>query len=549
MSAPTTAAASNPRMIGSYELLDRIGKGAMGVVHRAVDQRTNRQVALKVVAADLDGDDETRSRFFREADIVAGLSHRNVVKVYESGEASGRLFIAMELLDGLTLTEVLKHAKPEIETLFDLFTQLGHGLHAAHERGVFHRDIKPANVFVCNDGLVKILDFGVARLSGSNMTMTGYILGTPDFMSPEQARGEDVDGRSDVFSAAALCYLALTGRKPFSAPDLPAVLHNVMHAEPPALTANEAPSSLAAVIMRGLSKQPSDRPQTAAQLILELSSAWREYVYQTRARGVQVAEAVRQLRGRESEVHALRDQIGVADVPLDSWSEIAPIHRVFARGEAVLEAFPLRRKLIDEVAQLVAEASARVDRLHTPLTAAATNISAAQMALAQDDAEGAQHQLAMALVAVPSSTVAGQLQAEAANLLARQRAQAVKRTEAEAVKRHEAEADRNAMDKSMQRVAAEQETARKEQVAREAAKWIAELVEGARAYSEQGKFDRAISMLEEAIARDAAYQPAIALLAEVQAAQAASELKAEQDRMEGRRQRAALPAATLSGVM
>jgi serine/threonine-protein kinase len=537
---PVPVAESGPKAIGAFELRERLGKGAMGVVYRALDRRSNRLVALKVVAADLEGDVETRSRFFREADVVAGLSHRNLVKVFESGDEGGRLFIAMELLNGRTLTQVMKEdGRLETETQFDLFTQVLHGLIAAHERGVCHRDIKPANLFVCDDGRVKILDFGVARLAGSNMTLTGYILGTPDFMSPEQARGEDVDGRSDVFSAGAAFYYVVTGRKPFAAPDLPAVLHNVMNTDPVPIRDDEAPPALGAAIMQALAKDPARRPQNAARFVLDLATAWRSYAAETRTRASAVVAADRAMRAREARVQARREELGVAGAPLDSWAEIAPEHRVFSRGEDALEVFPLRRRVIEQAARAVAEATAQVDRMLSPLEAAAASVAAARAFLAQEDAETAQHHLDAALVAAPGSETAQQLHAEAANLLARQRAQAALRLSALDAERAAKELELEAAKRAQK----EREAARIDEQARaEAAARLTGLIESARAHLVRGRFEKATLALQQALAQDPNYEPAHVLLAETAAAQQAAEAQAEQERAEARRLRAALPA-------
>ena len=180
-----------PERIGHFKVIDRIGRGAMGVVYSARDERNGRSVALKVMMADLEGDKETRVRFEREAKVAGELLHRNVINVYDMGEDDGRLYMVMELLQGETLNEYLKRvARLPLERTLDMMMQVCEGLAVAHAHGIVHRDIKPGNLFVQKDGGVKILDFGVARLANSSMTASGFIVGTPDFMSPEQARGQ-----------------------------------------------------------------------------------------------------------------------------------------------------------------------------------------------------------------------------------------------------------------------------------------------------------------------------------------------------------------------
>jgi serine/threonine-protein kinase len=338
-----------PRNIAHYAIVDRLGKGAMGVVYRAVDERTRQEVALKVMVSDLEGDHETRARFFREAQIAGQLRHRNVVNVFDSGEANGRLFIAMELLTGCTLTEFLKRDAPDLESRIDLMIQVCQGLVVAHDAGIYHRDIKPANLFVCEDRRLKILDFGVARLANSNMTLTGYILGTPDFMSPEQARGDEVDERSDIFSAAAVFYLMLTGRKPFAAADLPAVLNKVLRVDPLPIRDDEAPEALALVIQKALSKDPMRRQQNVPQLIDELMVAEASIARASRQAGLNArsqAEEVVKLTGRRRELSAALE----LDDPGDAWRAIVEQHPVLQRGPFALGGCPLRRGVVGAIA-------------------------------------------------------------------------------------------------------------------------------------------------------------------------------------------------------
>jgi serine/threonine protein kinase len=201
MAADERTRPRSPERIGRYQVLERIGRGAMGVVYRARDEAMGREVALKVLTADIEDDPDIRARFLREAEAAARLSHPNIITIFDVGEEGERFFIVMELLRGATLKDFLKQPEAtRIEQKIDLMVQLATGLGAAHNAAVYHRDIKPGNVWVRSDGLLKILDFGVARLASSSMTASGFIVGTPDYMSPEQARGIEVDARSDIFS-------------------------------------------------------------------------------------------------------------------------------------------------------------------------------------------------------------------------------------------------------------------------------------------------------------------------------------------------------------
>jgi serine/threonine protein kinase len=202
-----------PKSIGRYRITERIGRGAMGVVYAAIDAQLDRRVAVKLMLADFDQDPEIRERFYREARITGQLAHRNIVTVFDLGEERNRPYIVMELLEGLPLAEHMQAGGSQtLDEKLDLMIQVCEGLQNAHRCGVIHRDLKPSNLFVQKDGSVKILDFGVARLAASNLTASGFLVGTPEYMSPEQPQGRPVDARSDVYSAASVFYLNLTGR-------------------------------------------------------------------------------------------------------------------------------------------------------------------------------------------------------------------------------------------------------------------------------------------------------------------------------------------------
>ena len=263
-------AGRSPERIGRYTVIGRIGRGAMGVVYHARDEVMHREVALKVLTADLEDDADIRTRFLREAQAAAGLSHPNVITIYDVGEENDRFFIVMELLRGALLKEFLKQPDgARLSSKLDLMMQLCAGLGAAHRASIIHRDIKPGNLFVRSDGLLKILDFGVARLATSSMTAAGFVVGTPDYMSPEQARGEEIDARSDIFSVGGVLYMMLTGRKPFPATVLPTLFHQIQSEEPPPI-GGDVPPELAALVMKALSKNRETRYQTCEALLADL---------------------------------------------------------------------------------------------------------------------------------------------------------------------------------------------------------------------------------------------------------------------------------------
>jgi eukaryotic-like serine/threonine-protein kinase len=259
--------------LGRYRLLQRIGGGATSLVFAAHDEATDRQVALKMIVADLEDEKETRERFYREAKVTAELLHPNIVTVLDVGEDQGHPYIVMELLDGWPLGEYLsRETSRPLALNLGLIRQLCSGLQAAHECGVVHRDIKPSNLFVQRNGALKILDFGLAKLQASTLTAMGQIVGTPDFMSPEQAAGEKVDARSDIFSAAAVSYLILTGRAPFTGPDLRRTLDALLHQHPAPMTDAEAPAPLREVLEKGLAKNPARRYQSSAEMLRALEA-------------------------------------------------------------------------------------------------------------------------------------------------------------------------------------------------------------------------------------------------------------------------------------
>ena len=248
---------------GRYEILDKLGEGAMGVVYRARDSAIGRIVALKMLSAELGAEEELHQRFQREAEAIGRLNHPNVVTVYDLGHAEGQLYMAMELLEGDDLRSLIEaRADIPLADRVRILMQICVGLGYAHSRGVVHRDVKPANIHVSVGGKVKLLDFGLARVAQrETITRRGVILGTPDYMAPEQATGKGVDHRSDIFSAGAVFYEFLTLEKPFKGKTLHAVLYQIIQEEPdPLLTVNpEVPVRLAAVIHGMLRKDPDRR--------------------------------------------------------------------------------------------------------------------------------------------------------------------------------------------------------------------------------------------------------------------------------------------------
>jgi len=251
--------------IGRYEILEELGQGAMGTVYRARDPLIERTVAIKTVSISLlqqEGAD-AESRFLREAQSAGRLSHPNIVTIYDVGEADGLAYIAMEYLTGMTLRDVIDKGPIPLELALDTAVQMAEALAFAHEHGVIHRDIKPANVVVTGQrGHVKLTDFGIAHLVNSNHTKTGQMLGSPRYMSPEQAMGREIDGRSDIFSLGAVLYEMLTGRYAFDGDSLPSIVYRVISELPVAaeLIRPQLPAELLGLLARMLNKNPEARP-------------------------------------------------------------------------------------------------------------------------------------------------------------------------------------------------------------------------------------------------------------------------------------------------
>jgi serine/threonine-protein kinase len=271
----STSASSLPDKIGRYQILERVGRGGMGVLYRGHDPVLDREVAVKVMLADFSEDaEQMRPRFYREAKAAAKLQHRNIVTVFEFAEENNQPHIVMEFLRGVPLSSRMEQSPPlTLDDKLDIVAQLCSGLGYAHAQGVVHRDVKPANVFLLQDGTVKLLDFGIAKLSTSTLTRQGDVLGSAPYMSPEQVSGtQDLDGRSDVWSTGVLLYELLTNRKPFEGDGLTTVIVGILKETPPPVEkyAPGLPKQLLDVVARALEKDRDKRFQTAEELGREL---------------------------------------------------------------------------------------------------------------------------------------------------------------------------------------------------------------------------------------------------------------------------------------
>jgi non-specific serine/threonine protein kinase len=262
--------------ISHYRVITRLGEGAMGVVYKALDVRLDRTVALKFLPPELTRDPEAKLRFVHEAQAASALQHNNICTIHAIDETDDeRLFIAMDCYEGEALKEKIGHGPLKVEEAVDIAVQVANGLSKAHERGIVHRDIKPANIIITNDGVVKILDFGLAKLIGqSRLTKTGSTIGTAAYMSPEQAQGLEVDHRTDIWSLGVVLFEMLTGKLPFRGEHEAALLYSVVHEEPQTVTSLRADTQVQVerIIRKSLEKDLARRYQTIQELIADLKA-------------------------------------------------------------------------------------------------------------------------------------------------------------------------------------------------------------------------------------------------------------------------------------
>jgi serine/threonine-protein kinase len=264
------------QQVGRYELLSELGQGAMGVVYKARDPVLDRVVAVKTINLTVPKDElsEYEARFYQEARAAGGLNHPNIVTIYDIGKSERLAYMAMELLEGEELRSILSSREPlPVELALDIAAQVADGLAYAHDRHIVHRDIKPANIMVVRDGLVKITDFGIARMRTNEVkTMTGMILGSPKYMSPEQVAGKRADHRCDLFSLGVVLYEMLTGEAPFQADSIHGIMFQIMQFTPPPPSVRNPllPAVVDLIVAKALNKGVEERYQDARDFARDL---------------------------------------------------------------------------------------------------------------------------------------------------------------------------------------------------------------------------------------------------------------------------------------
>ncbi len=259
--------------IGRYQILERLGQGGMGVVYRAFDPQIERDVAIKVISAQLVDQSEHRERFFREARAAGRLAHKNIITIFDLGEDNGQPYIAMEYVEGESLEARMRSGEPlTLSQKVAIIIDICDALAFAHSAGIVHRDMKPGNVMLTTGGSVRILDFGLARLVTSELTRSNIVVGTMNYMAPEQVRAEPIDHRADIFSVGVLFYELLCGRKAFEADSFAATMYKVLQERPAPLPAvgHDVAPVISAIVDRAIEKDREHRYQSMGDMLRDL---------------------------------------------------------------------------------------------------------------------------------------------------------------------------------------------------------------------------------------------------------------------------------------
>lgn len=417
---------SSDRRVGKYRLLDLVGRGAMGRVYSALDEHTGRTVAIKLLNADLEGEPDVRTRFFREAQAAARLGHRNVITIYDLGEDRGRPFIVMELLRGWTLPNYLSEVEVTLERKINLMIQVCDGMAVAHGAQVIHRDLKPGNLFVQTDGLLKVLDFGVARLASSSMTRAGAQPGTLHYMSPEQARGDDIDERSDIFSAGGVFYFILTGRRPFPGQEWARVLRMLESEEPEPLDPRDVPEALASIVMRCLAKTADARFSDFRTVSAELAKCLRQFNAETRrlleALGFRYKVALTTLTSARESARTLGQPASVSLPVMERLHFDYPV--LNDRGFDAIKLVPMTRAQVLALREELVTELPRLEQQQHALEGLVTSMLAGDQALAEGRYSVATRLFEQVVAASPEASAAASRLSECRTIVDAQRVDA-----------------------------------------------------------------------------------------------------------------------------
>ena len=319
--------------IGRYQIVSELGRGAMGVVYRARDPKIGRELAVKTIRLAEHADSKElvglRKRLFREAQSAGRLSHPGIVTIFDADEEDGLAYFTMELVEGRKLSEYRASElrfDAKVSFVSDLLNMAGSALDYAHARGVVHRDIKPSNIMVTQSG-VKIMDFGVARVTSSQLTRTGTVVGTPNYMSPEQVKGEAIDGRSDQFSLGVIAYEILACCRPFQAPNLTATLFKLVNEAPSSIRQLDSRVSprLEAVVMHALAKNPADRFDSCTAFAAAFATAAE--THRTVVAPSDCPTIAEQVRERLRTTSARAGTATASETPKDESDRLGRLHR------------------------------------------------------------------------------------------------------------------------------------------------------------------------------------------------------------------------------
>jgi len=374
--------------LGRYEVLGELGQGAMGVVYKARDPLIDRVVAIKTInlGLALDEKEEYEGRFYQEAKAAGRLNHPNIVTIYDVGKSGDVAYIAMELLEGRELRDIMNdRGLLPVDQVLDIVAQVALGLSYAHEHGIVHRDVKPSNIMLVRDGHAKITDFGIARMTSSAVrTQTGMVLGSPKYMSPEQVMGKEIDQRSDIFSLGVMLYEMLTGQAPFDGENVNAIMYQTLNAipVPPNSLNPSVPEMVNFIVAKALTKGLEDRYQNAKDLAVDLRTC-RDTLPRS---GQQIDVSTRPVGGEKKLPDAIdmTGRIGTDEEGAKSIS-VAGLSPLFDSAAATmrLAALTATSEDVDELSKTfnMARPSAEVIKLAAP------TIKAARPSLAQGQPE------------------------------------------------------------------------------------------------------------------------------------------------------------------